>query len=1155
MIKKKGLTTILCGACLLLSCAPVSSNERVNLPSNAEQDGYPTIQKAIEGSLLEGVSLNFEEFTVTIDGKKKKDDPIDDNVLDFSSFKLDFSLPRLSLDAIKLSLSGSIDYNGVIKDIDFKILDGVAYIKAGSLKYQVSLSRRSVGAAPTYDDLTGGEITYEYGDLDEIIEVLYNAIVDGTGSSTSSSSTEQSSIDWSIFLESLEQIEQNSGTFVWNMKLKEEGDTYPIGLFSTIYQGEYTLSGIEFPYGASSYSISDNVRIKAKANLTTGVEPSSFTAPTGYQNLYDSYDLIEDVANLVKENAFGITADNLTIYHNEAGVAATETTFGKDPVDEGLVINGDINIGLEDKALKNLSVEANLEYLKATKNGSDISYAGLTPAQSMTLGVYIDAENASAGDKDIYLNINELAKLKTNKLTFDEIVSEIKGILNKNGEEEDASLSGILSSIGTLQTAIDDFKQGRIKEIIDEGHYEGVLEAIDSIEEENNRIVITFNLASIDLTGSFEVSLSSLPGHSLLSIDFTNAKFSYFTLNGSVKLNEWLSTLAVPANDSSYTEMNHLPSLVDELGIVSSSKQAKINISGYVLKEGKISNTGYRTHQESDDPNVIVGTEQGFNIDGGFAIDLNREGGYGNLTFIDIKQEHVNDHNVDVAVTGPRIDGANSQDDNKVYFAYDSKNHSTQSNETISRTSPSDGAEKGFFSITSVRELIDLVKGKVLDSEDPRFERITNLISGATTTSLISMIKNGEYFNALTSELIKSFEITSNHAKIVLPKTLLGLASDMTINCDFQSKTFTDSTSSGGTQTVSNALTSLSVALKMGDEDISAVYVKVEIEDLDFADDIDFAGHYWSDTSSFTDYSTLSKLFDYALGTLTLTNVFGNSESTYHISGTLKGKLFSINAITIPVDLFVRVKGASVELYGRVEIDYFLGVVNNDTKTEFYYRTTAEDTEGTIFFRRMKVESTLGLFKKYVMDYRKVRGKDFMNDLLMWIFSYVLNLSSLVTSNFEGGEASTRAIHGEDAITGYSYAETAGAPSFTIGLNLAELARTGISMSMNDLTITGKNVLDDEDETKKTLGALNGTLKILSIISLVVDLSMESVSDGHYHDCWNTSDAWSEAEYWNTSTTSLGTSYSKQIFSTYFYNDDTKTYSSEYESASWYTDA
>lgn len=1188
---------ILSGIALLFSCAPVqrtialtpkeeSTSESSAVEATDEQK--QALLSSFVESMTSGVSLSVSQGRL-IAGTSQN------NVFDFSGAAVKFAIPELSLSKINLAFDGPIVYNSSLKrTIGLKTVDETLYFAVAFptstsasdysgdvLRYKVSLAPY-IDANQAPDELTDGDIRYEYGDLDWILDDIIQIVKGDEAEDAQQDSTGAKKVDWEVLSSSLNSIEQSvydgKPYFTLNLKLSEEGKTYPIGLRG---DADFNLSGIDFPAKTQAdapFALSDSISLQLSAEVEGKVTAQQWQAPentSSYRDLMNSASIFHQIAEMVTTKKFGLDAD-LSLYHNEAEQKSENGyDFDRAAIDEGLHIVGSANVHLGASGIEALGVDGRFSYLDCEEGNYTESLT-----QYNEIGVRYNGAETDA-DRQVYAHWNNVAKIRTNKAVLDQFTGSFDGLKDSlSGQEVDAGdsklLNGLLSFVTGIKDAYLAVKDGPLGVNLEEKHYEGIASCIDSItvgqdpaDENKDAITVHIDLSKIAFSGELNLVLSAAEGMPLARLEFIGASFSYFTISGTASLVDYAwSDLE---GQEGYDELLHLPSVSEQLEDIIDSKRAKLSVSGYVLdvphydsKEkawvGK-TDTGYTIpgHVNSTSYNPA-----GFQIDGSFALDLEQRKGSGHATFVDIKEKHVNDHNVKIDVTGPAIEGADSGEfknilepsaieDNKMLFQYDSKNANALNSYASSqnRTNPKkDGGLKGYFTITSLNDIIDLVMD-LAGSSDPRFARLTNLITSLLSASLITKLTEGYYFDVLTSPLIKSLSITEEKAVIVLPKALLGLEKDMTIELGFGSEARQDEQGNPVTfRPLQNLLIDTVIGLKQDDDSIKAkeLHFEIGIDALNCTDGELCASFGASpNLSSFQDYSTIYDLADYLLGTVTMGACKETDYvTTYHISGTASGKIL-LSSISLNIDGYIFLRGAEVNILLWVTADKsgLIGsvAISKNSQNQIFYHTDGSDKTGYVMIRHHAWTTKIFGYKTGTENGCKfMKGDVFMDNLLDYLLKYMLCAGSIVANNLDGASSSSdAAVHGEDVITSYACSNDGGSPSFALGIDLAAALNSNLTLTLNP-TITTANYVSAYTSGKAMRG-ISGALHLglgdfgidLNLSFSMANLTAREQGGYTYHDAWSDS-TYGKANTMNSSG-DISSSVAKSIFEEYFYKD------------------
>ena len=1115
---------------LLSSCLPVSRSAE-NAPEEPSSTEPSTSIISLSGEeakthFLEdfstlvqgGVTLTLDEAFYSVDAKAEGKE----NRIDFSGASLSFAFDSLSLHDLHLSLDAPLTYNGVSRYLGAYIHDDWLYFRVGfpsspsdegfggpSMKYKVSLASYT----GEYDSEVNGDFFYEYGNLSWVYDEIDAILSSGTSSAPSEeqASTEETKIEPETVKESLSGITESSVDgkpyFSWNLRLKEGGDVYPIGLRAT---ADYRFAGLDFPAktsGQSAYSLTATSRIAVSASVTTapGTAWETPSDADSYLQLEDSLGLFRRVASLVNDEAFNLAID-LEILHHEDEILGTSTTFGRDEVDEGLRIQGEASVDLDGTSLDAIGMNVSLAYLEGAKDETGVSFA--PNGQESQIGFELESA-AVDPNRALYVSLNDATKIATNKTVLDALFGKFSAFddvqIGQGGASEGTSIDNLLSSLDAIARQVDELKNSAFGQGLEEGHYEAILDALVSISAVDDRWTLLLDLEKAGLSGSIEIVLSGIEGERLARITFQEAKFAFFTLTGTLEV--LLYDPISLTDKEGFDVLSHLPGITDEIGLFGESRQVELSVSGYILKEGT---TMTDTYVDS----TYGRTEQGSEFAAQIGIDLGNSLGAGTLSVTNRMETYIERHYVDIDVSGPEIEGSDDLSDHQLYLRYHSEG---------ATNSPM----MGRMSIRSLNDLIGVVMN-LMGNKDPRFERITSMIGSSSAASVLSKAMNGLFLDAISSDLVRSFDVSPDKTTIVFPDTLLGLPEDLQIDLYFSDRDFHSDAS--GLFHIPAALTALEIRGKTGSEDaLSDLYFRVDIHEWDIdehklaetGNDILHRGFGTApDKSAFVDYSSLSSLVSHLIDTVQLGVTDDNDLTTYHLTGKLGLALvllgINIPINDVPLDVFIALDGAEVNVYGRIcmpkiRVTSLVDVVPRLTRSEFFYHADGKDTEGTLLLRRYQ-EWKPNIFSstKRELQTLKVSGPDFMADILDWILFYIMAMGSIVYDNVypngEMAETTKAPINGEDALLSYASGGTADAPTWTIGLDIQEL--TGISVSMNVVPTLGGVRVNSGSRTTTSLRTLGGKMTILgSLLKVTPDLYLANLvenGDGYaYHDAFH----------------------------------------------------
>ena len=1121
-------------ACAISGTSPEES-ETTSETTLKETGGAKRLAESLTSSLASGLSLKLNSMTLKADEK---------NSFVFNNGSLAFSLDELSLHGLGLSLQAEVDYNGAGgRSIDARLVEDELYFALEapgsdgadySIAYKVSTASYQYGEEGERDSLTGGIPQYEFGRLDwvidDILQILstygYEVKPNLSGSSTS--------IDFSAVSESLDnlsEIDAETHYFVWNLPIGDA--TYSVGLQG---DADYCLSKIDFPAKGTNASnkLSNGMELSLQAEFD--YSGASILAPedsSSYLALDDSIDLWRRIATYAGKLSFNVSTthtengseeEGLLLTHHEDEVASTATTLGRAGFDEKLTFNLQGGADFRNQKINDLSMSAVFKGDKQTKK---------------LAGHYVQG----ASDKEAYLDINGILKVKTSKTTADAFFSAFASLLGDESIQNEY-LTSLFSAVGSLSDAFESLKSSLLGKDISEGHYEHFLEALISLESKDNQIEATFDFSKAGGEGKLIFRLSSFD-FALASLTFDGLSLGGFGVEGTLLISDY--TGASSFDEEEYEEMDHLPSLTNQVENLFQHHSAKATIKGYALDRNT---TAY-----SDGSNfTTLGgkkiTEQGFSLDGDFAFNLQEKAAYGKAVILDRKADYLNEHAIALQLDG-EIGASNETGD--LLFSYDSSNDKKEANASGygnldygNKTEPTNKTPLyAKFSVSSLNDILELAT-TLLSSDDPRFTKFTSAADTLATT-LVAKIAQGQFAPLLSEHILVSATRTADKISATISKDLIGSEEDISLNVGFDEN---------GLSSIDFRIVTSSkeIYFEIGAEVPSTTLSKTDLQ----------LSELQSRRDSMTDFSSLSTLLEYVLGSATL-GEDGNNASTYRLNGTASVSVIKIIDLDIPFSANIYLDGAEVRMIGVLEIPLVAGVLTDGVNgggnsggtryVEFYFHTSGDDADGTILFHRVNLKKYWPKSNQSNEDWAKVKTSDFTSDILNWSLGYIVGLSSstlslIDTSSDEKGSS----LHGEDIVSSYSHSESNGDQTWTAKLDLSSIS--DVLSDPLEITIQGKEV-NAGGKKQKTLTSLNGGIGLCkSFVSVTLDATLANVSTGTYVSAWDKSSSSSDnlLIFHSPNGKSLSSS-DKNAASTYASNYYDNGYVSSLSSVTLYTSA
>ncbi len=1029
-------------------------------------------------------------------------------------------------------------------------------------KYKVSLASYDTGVT---DPLTGGVGQYEYGDLDWLIEDILSILSDGgidlslqgwldslMGGGESTESTESSGLDTNAILSSLgNMVEYRSSEdadpyFIWNLPL---GDmTIPLGLRGN---ADYAFTGVDLPSAYvydedsvdaetgvtssaaanadTSWEIQEGLRLRAKADVASCAEtwdiatllPSADTL-SEYRDLTDSMALLRAVAKYVANPQFGITASFDLGYSNSSeAFEGSRTKVKKDAVDQSdsirLVIDADAD--LAGRKFNGAAGQVSLQKVDTSSTEESIV------ARHDINVSYLYDHDLQEGNGYLDIN-NSLFQAHTTKTYLDEFYSAVlQDAFSSSDTQEQASDDNTLEQVQTvldkLGFSIDCILDSSAYQAIQNGVYPAALDLLESLVNEDNKIVVTLNLAPLGLSGKIVVTLKGVVENEvvkqsdLLSVEFQNITFASFSLNGSIKTREF-AAISAPADTSSYDTLCHLKGIGEQITDIVDKKAFSADL-GVTVSDNTV----------NDDTATKV------SVDGDLAFAFTDTLKKGKATF-DIEQsltdKIVSDHRL--ALDMKSVNG----DFDTVAFGY----ASASSASGLDANMTSDG-KKATMTFSGFSDTLDYVTDR-FGALDERFDRLSaSLALNATADGLLSRLADGEYSALLEkTDIINVADLhhgESGDTYIEINPSAFGLGEDdaMAITLAYDENT----------EEAEGGLKSLGITLTFGETDIDVTLGSIASVDTSSTEESTFEN--FDDISSFSDLSFLPEIAEYAVGSLTLgTTATEEGDvsgiSYYGLQGDLSVKIGTHDLSIGLFDAYASVEGAETKIYTEIDNLPVIRGVNAPDHNHYFRPNEAEGTRSfEVMYYANGVNPEGEALLTRTSDYGRIRavrdavrldGADFTGDLLGWLLRYSLGINDELldgeeesttptTSNPNSLHKVTRssgllgdeALRLETVIGGFTKTTVDGTDTYALSVDLGALIGINV-LGEATISLSGRSVYNsDKSASFKTLTALNvhadassdsingGALKLASID---FDLYLNNInSEGVMENVWD----------------------------------------------------
>ena len=1129
------------GTATAVNLIPPTPNQTVVVNNGGHINVEETKAKTFVNHLINqatgaGLALDFETLEAYLPGKDAND-PLTGNKLDAQGATLRFSLEGVSLHQANLSLHAPVNYNGKNRELDLGLIHDEIYFKiqdndadTWDVKYKVSVAASDDldGEGNTQlDPITNGILQFEYGDLDWIIEDILTILSDGGinlalpslslgGESESGDGEEGAEDPVQMIMDSLNELEDEGDYFIWNLPLG--GQTYSIGL---PYDENLQLAGVDFPAktGASHdeqapFEIRENgvlkASLKVSAKINQGADALNWDSlvpedAESYLNLKNSAGLFEKIAHYAVTPKLGLTT---THGENEDGLLLTH--YKKASVDAGAPLTQEDVI-----ETATLSLDGSVDLSGGALNAFGASLSFSSENATTSISAIYDQEKAT------YVNLDDLLKAKMSKATFDALYAKISDLISSGADGQETALQseGITE---VLDEVLPELTTPSVIEDLKAGHYEGVLDFIESIETADNLIEVNLTLAPLNLEGRISILLDGsydVDGIDtyLSGISFRGLKLSSFQLDGTIKLAAYQEPSLSNEEAAEYGELDHLLGLAEQIEAIADSKAGELTLSGSI-KTGGVDE---------------VGQDKAVNFEAPVAFDLNQKALGMKVDVEQISTSYTQDHHFSLHLNG---DDALNDELNAVYFAYDSHNddfipesegsYQGADSRGKSRTQPKSEALKGYLPFSSINDLIDLVQGMMPQEEKAdsfSFEKVAGAVSQVAGENLGENLIDYKFFSLLDKKVLKSSSLIGDTHTFVLNGNLFGSEEDVSLELVYQPN-------QGGLKSLAVTYGGASVCLSLDATSLihpENVYVFGDMATLDLG--------------QFTDLSSLYDLADFGIGSLDLGKTATNTYATYDLEGAVKLDLAGYEMKPFAIRLFLKVNSSDIHAHLKLHnIPLIKGLNAPDSSIYFraqemegyrnvdlyYHGGSSTSNGGDLYITR---DSSYGKVRA-VKDSLRLSGNEFLGqapegttysyNALGWLLTYVLGIDqeNFVSAISEPKQESSsslalpdfltkRAIHMEDVLSGYSYSNSTGKnPNWKMGFDLGELIDKTAILGDLSIKMEGLSLSDaQESATWKTLSNIDLSVAMdlggkIRAASAGVSLSLLNVANGVYTD-------------------------------------------------------
>ena len=698
-----------------------------------------------------GLEANLDDFTITWPNNEIKiDGQITANIK--------------SLRELAFSIDLDAEYNGKSIDLGLAYTDSTLYICTKDLRLKQSFI--TVGEAAEeleelinyVEDLFFNPSNPDGMQIDLQMDALLGALIDGLDLSSLGGGG----------VPALKFEETEDDTYAYtNLKIGIDENT-EIGIKLTIEKETESLVNVDL--GEMNFG---NVSIKGALDCRTdskikvyGFDDEHYTYKNHgkFVSLISYKSWIDDIFTLLNTRTIGLDLsaslkdDNYSYGFVNASIDLDASRF--EPINFiGKVIGPELLNGSSEEEQVEETTDEELDIVEILNNFDfnvnlelgnykliDQVYQ-MVDYSNLGLAYFKDSDEKHNG----YLTFNEkddetaVMRAKIDVDTINYLISEITKLV----EQKDTKKA--IKRAEAENNLLDSFVAA-----INDGRYDGILDLLENIKNDEKTIEITVNLAPLGFGDNAKVILKldaekvENQPTKVISIVLENFKISTLEINAEINTRKY--------NKNGVERIDAIRNKFDVLDFVPGTFEQVENILDTKTTGLKLSGTAF------DEQNL------GFTFDGWAQMDLGNNNGFGHIEFDEYKYagKMQTPHTVDISIDNK--DGDHSKND--MLFEY---------RETL----------KGKFTLKTFDDLIDLVMVLLRNQTDKRFIKFLGPIYDKIIGSvLVTSIKNKDYLALSQSSLLTSIKQVDggNAVEIVLSKELLMylLPNDLTLRINFK---------------------------------------------------------------------------------------------------------------------------------------------------------------------------------------------------------------------------------------------------------------------------------------------------------------------------------------------------------------------------------
>lgn len=1021
-----------------------------------EAEAYPAISADFDG-----VEVSWPGNTISVGGNLK--------------------LSIANLNDISLSLDLDVVYNNKECDIALALVNKTVYFALKDLRLKQSFVDSDLEGVKdlgdVFDHFCEQFIDTENEDGLRINFPITNLVNDLLGGLDLTSLLAGGAGGMGLEVEEVEGDETVDINLGITMGGEEESEEEPTKLNIKIVLGKEKLDLRKVDLGTMKFG---DLQVKGKLNCVTskdvkilGLDDPNYPRKRGdFIEIINYSNWIDKIFNLLDTRQIGLDVSaNLKMYEEgvpsnlgyvdlSADLDASEL-FDLHDLDLKKVIDGEAKIdsiygpnGIEDGDNEITDLLNKFDFNVGLKLGNIVD-GKRKEYSNLGLAYYTDEIGHNAG----FLTFNEdndnaVLRAKIDVQTINYLIGKVPELIETIEGKEVTKVKRDASEpeeeVGFFDFVTD---SDLVKAIID-GHYEGVLDVLETLKSTESTIEVGLNLKSLGFGDNAKLKLvldagtDSVMPTNVISIKAENIKLNDLELDAEIATRPYSGSAIdkIETIKDKFDVIDFVPGVFNQVQNIISTEQAGIKLSGDILDSNKL----------------------GFDFEGWAQLNYTQKNGMGSIKFNEYKEKAgvvANDHQVDISIDDFDGDHAN----NNMLFEYSNPMLAAKEKEAKDKE-----PLRGKFTLKTFDDIIDLVM-KLIEQKDRRFMKFLDDILTQLRASLImKVIESKDYLQLTQSSLIQSIkqENEGQTLDIILSEQLIPLnlvKSPLHIQIEFGK----DSNGDKNLKAINV------IELDLGEKKVNA---HIELADFnpEAENPVDVS------KTNFMNFSDIAVLLEFGINTCEL--------NCYHLKGKVKASALLIINANINVDFYITVHDEETKVYGKITN---LPVILADAYTEFVFEpdhdASGNDIGGYFYMLRSE-DHTIGSFndKQY---YYKASSGDFVDHILEYLLGSCLGYSSLTglgNLDLGSGEAVNPLYQNMFTDTGFQYSHTEAQDKWDVGVDLGVITNNS-SFSALEASITGSYIGD-----KGYLRSIHAETSIILIINVSADITLEDVNPDTY---------------------------------------------------------